>query len=122
MAGAFQRGPGETAKRCARGSQSTRARFTGLLLRHAIAISMAGRGAWRDNVFPARHLAGDVERPWRPVKHEGVCLRACGSVGEARASVGRHLAFHNRKRPHSRLDARTPDQACFGRLPQSAAA
>lgn len=96
------------------GSQFTSARFTGLLLGNAIAVSMDGRGAWRDNVF--------VERLWRSVKYEEVYLRAYGSVGEARASIGRYLAFYNGKRPHSSLDARTPDQAYFGHLPQIAAA
>jgi len=33
------------------GSQFTSAAFTGLLLENKIAISMDGRGAWRDNVF-----------------------------------------------------------------------
>ena len=95
-------------------SQFTSAGFTGLLPGHAIAVSMDGRGAWRDNVF--------VERLWRSVKYEAVDLRAYGSVGEARASIGRYLEFYNRKRPHSSLDARTPDQAYFGHLPQRAAA
>ena len=96
------------------GSQFTSASFTGLLLGNAIAVSMDGRGAWRDNVF--------VERLWRSVKYEEVYLRAYGSVGEARASIGRYLEFYNRKRPHSSLDARTPDQAYFGHLSQIAAA
>jgi putative transposase len=92
----------------------TSAAFTGLLLENAIAISMDGRGAWRDNVF--------VERLWRSVKYEEVYLRAYDSVGEARASLGRYLDFYNRKRPHSSLDARTPDHAYFHHLPQLAAA
>ena len=96
------------------GSQFTSARFTGLLLGNTIAVSMDGRGAWRDNVF--------VERLWRSVKYEEVYLRAYGSVGEARASIGRYLEFSNGKRPHSSLDARTPDQAYFDHLPQRAAA
>ena len=96
------------------GSQFTSADFTGLLLKNAIAVSMDGRGAWRDNVF--------VERLWRSVKHEEVYLRAYDSVGEARASIGRYLEFYNRKRPHSSLDARTPDQAYFDHLLQIAAA
>ena len=79
--------------------------FTGLLLDNTIAISMDGRGAWRDNVF--------VERLWRSVKYEEVYLRAYDSVAEARASIGRYLDFYNRKRPHSSLDARTPDHAYF---------
>jgi putative transposase len=96
------------------GSQFTSAAFTGLLLENAIAISMDGRGAWRDNVF--------VERLWRSVKYEEVYLRAYDSVGEARASIGRYLDFYNRKRPHSSLDARTPDRAYLDGLPLVAAA
>jgi putative transposase len=49
-------------------------------------------------------------------------LRAYDSVGEARASIGRYLEFYNRKRPHSSLDAQTPDQAYLGCLPLAAAA
>jgi len=67
------------------GSQFTSAAFTGLLLGNDIAVSMDGRGAWRDNVF--------VERLWRSVKYEEVYLRAYDSVGEARASRGRDLEF-----------------------------
>jgi len=96
------------------GSQFTSAAFTGLLLENAVAISMDGRGSWRDNVF--------VERLWRSVKYEEVYLRAYDSVGEARASLGRYLDFYNRRRPHSSLAARTPDSAYFDHLPQLAAA
>jgi putative transposase len=96
------------------GSQFTSAAFTGLLAEHGIAIGMDGRGAWRDNVF--------VERLWRSVKYEEVYLRAYDSVAEARASIGRYLSFYNGKRPHSSLDARTPDQAYFGTPPLAAAA
>ncbi len=87
------------------GSQFTSAAFTGVLAANGIAISMDGRGAWRDNVF--------VERLWRSVKYEEVYLKAYDSVGEARASLGRYLDFYNRKRPHSSLDRRTPDRAYF---------
>ena len=66
----------------------------------AVGISMDGRGSWRDNVF--------VERLWRSVKYEEVCLRAYDSVAEARSSIGGYLAFYNRKRPHSSLDGRMP--------------
>jgi len=96
------------------GSQFTSAAFTGLLLDNTIAISMDGRGAWRDNVF--------VERLWRSVKYEEVYLWAYDSVGEARASLGRYLDFYNRKRPHSSLAAQTPDRAYFDHLPLLAAA
>jgi putative transposase len=96
------------------GSQFTSAAFTGLLLDNTIAISMDGRGSWRDNVF--------VERLWRSVKYEEVYLRAYDSVGDARASFGRYLDFYNRTRPHSSLAARTPDRAYFDNLPLLAAA
>ena len=96
------------------GSQFTSAAFTGLLLENKIAISMDGRGSWRDTVF--------VERLWRSVKYEEVYLRAYDSVGDARASLGRYLAFYNAIRPHSSLDARTPDNAYFNPLPHSVAA
>ena len=96
------------------GSQFASAAFTGLLLKNKIAISMDGRGSWRDNVF--------VERLWRSVKYEEVYLRAYDSVADARASLGRYLVFYNALRPHSSLDARTPDHAYFNHLPQPAAA
>ena len=96
------------------GSQFTSADFTGLLLKNDVAISMDGRGAWRDNVF--------VERLWRSVKYEEVYLRAYDNVTDARASLGRYLDFYNGKRPHSSLAARTPDQAYFGISPQRATA
>jgi putative transposase len=96
------------------GSQFSSAAFTGLLLENKIAISMDGRGSWRDNVF--------VERLWRSVKYEEVYLRAYDSVGDARASLGRYLVVYNALRPHSSLDARTPDHAYFNHLPQPVAA
>jgi putative transposase len=96
------------------GSQFTGGAFTGVLTRNGIAISMDGKGAWRDNVF--------VERLWRSVKYEEVYLRAYDTVAEARASIGRYLSFYNTRRPHSSLDRQTPDRAYFTRLPQIAAA
>jgi len=95
-------------------SQFTGADFTGLLLDNAIAISMDGKGAWRDNVF--------VERIWKSVKYEEVYLHAYDSVGVARASIARYLNFYNRLRPHSSLDRRTPDEAYFHPSPLAAAA
>jgi putative transposase len=82
--------------------------------RRNIAISMDGKGSWRDNVF--------VERLWRTVKYEEVYLRAYETVSEARASISRYLGFYNSRRPHSSLDSQTPDQAYFNRLQQIAAA
>jgi putative transposase len=96
------------------GSQFTGAAFIGVLIKNGVAISMDGKGAWRDNVF--------VERLWRSVKYEEVYLRAYASVSEARASIGRYLDFYNRRRPHSSLDGTTPDHAYFTPLPLRTAA
>ena len=96
------------------GSQFTSQAFTSVLLREEIAISMDGRGAWRDNVV--------VERLWRSVKYEEVYLRAYAAVSEARGSIGRYLSFYNSRRPHSSLAAKTPDQAYFDNLPLAMAA
>jgi putative transposase len=96
------------------GSQFTSSAFIGVLMANKIAISMDGKGAWRDNVF--------VERIWKSIKYEEVYLRAYDSVGDARASLGRYIGFYNQRRPHSSLDRMTPDEAYFGlRLLQVAA-
>jgi putative transposase len=91
------------------GSQFTGAAFTSVLAANGIAISMDGKGAWRDNVF--------VERLWRSVKYEEVYLRAYENPNEARASIGRYLSFYNGRRPHSSLDGATPDHVYFNHDP-----
>jgi transposase InsO family protein len=53
--------PSRTSSTTDQGSQFTGAAFTGALANNSIAISMDGKGAWRDNVF--------VERLWRSVKY-----------------------------------------------------
>ncbi|MET4214504.1 transposase InsO family protein [Bradyrhizobium sp. LA2.1] len=60
------------------GSQFTSLEFTDVLLDAKIAISMDGKGAWRDNVF--------VERLWRTVKYEEVvcCERDRSGFGRVR--------------------------------------
>ena len=85
------------------GSQFTSTDFIAVLKNAEVAISMDGRGAWRDNVF--------VERLWRAVKYEEVYLRAYTGVPEARASIDRYLGFYNGRRPHSSLGGQTPDRA-----------
>ena len=84
-AGDFQCRPSEIAKRFARGSQFTSAGFTGLLLGNGIAVSMDGRGAWRDNVF--------VERLWRSAEYEEVYLRACEPAAASARRAPRSPAF-----------------------------
>lgn len=96
------------------GSQFTSEAFTGLLKHHGIAISMDGKGAWRDNVF--------IERLWKSVKYEEVYLRAYETVSHARQSLGRYFQFYNTRRPHTALDRQTPDTVYFQLQPVPKAA
>ncbi len=96
------------------GSQFTGTEFIGTLERHHIAISMDGKGCWRDNVF--------VERLWKTIKYEEVYLHAYDTVSIAQQSLSRYVAFYNGRRPHAALDRRTPDNAYFNPLPLAAAA
>ncbi len=69
---------------------------------------MDGKGAWRGTVF--------VERLWRTVKYEEIDLHADANLPEARASIGRYLAFYNSTRPHSSPGGQPPDQAYISTL------
>lgn len=91
------------------GSQFTSLAFTQALKDRGVAISMDGRGAWRDNVF--------VERLWRTIKYEEVYLRAYDSASDARQRLARYIDFYNARRPHSALGAKTPDEFYFATLP-----
>jgi len=87
------------------GSQFTCSAFVDELKAHGIAISMDGRGQWRDNVM--------VERLWRSVKYEEVYLKAYDSVAQARAAIAVYLRFYNARRPHSAHDGCPPEAVYF---------
>ena len=91
------------------GSQFTSEVFTSLLKGKGIAISMDGRGSWKDNVF--------VERLWKSVKYEEVYLKAYGSVSEARDGLGRYFEFYNARRPHISI-ACPPTSSTLSRSPR----
>jgi len=90
-------------------TQFTSEEFTGALKARGVAISMDGKGAWRDNIF--------VERLWRSIKYEEVYLHAYDSVIHAKAGLERYIDFYNTPRPHSSLDKKTPDEFYFATLP-----
>lgn len=96
------------------GCQFTCTEFIAKLKHHEIAISMDGKGCWRDNVF--------IERFWKTLKYQEVYLRAYDTVSEARESIGRYIAFYNSRRPHRAHKGRTPDAAYFAALPMKRAA
>jgi putative transposase len=96
------------------GSQFTSGAFIGLLQENGIRISMDGKACWRDNVF--------VERLWKSIKYEHVYLHAYDSVSDARSKLAGYLDFYNRRRPHTALAGRTPDDVYFSSLPLQLAA
>lgn len=96
------------------GSQFTGEEFIAELKKHDIAISMDGRGQWRDNVF--------VERLWKSVKYEEVYLKAYDSVSAARAGIAAYFEFYNARRPHSAHAGLVPDVVYFDTLAQPRAA
>jgi putative transposase len=91
------------------GAQFTSLAFTERLKDARVAISMDGRGSWRENVF--------VERLWRSVKYEEVYLRAYETVSQAREGIARYLSFCNTARAHKAHGGKTPDSAYLARLP-----
>ena len=90
------------------GSQFTGTAFTGVLTDNAIAISMDGKGAWRDNVF--------VERLWRSVKYERVYLKVYDAVSAARSDIADYLDWYNAHRPHSSVERLTPAEKYVAEL------
>ena len=90
------------------GSQFTSLAFTERLKTASIAVSMEGRGYWRDNSF--------FERLWRSVKYEEVYLRAYETVSQAREGIASYLIY-NTARPHTAHGSTTPDSACCAALP-----
>ena len=84
------------------GVQFTSADFIDELASRGVRISMDGTGRFLDNIF--------IERLWRSLKYEEVFITAYASVGEARGSIGKWLAFYNDARLHQALGYRTPSE------------
>ena len=87
-------------------AQFTSPRFTDVLTEARVKVSMDGKGRWMDNVF--------IERLWRSMKYECVYLHAFETGSEARAGIGKWVAYYNTERPHSALGGRTPLEAHVG--------
>src|SRR5258705_12303682 len=82
------------------GSQFTSFAFTNALNDVGIRVSMDGRGRWMDNVF--------IERLWRSLKYEGICLKGYAEGHEARHGIPDWVTFYNHRRPHQALAYQTP--------------
>ena len=62
-----------------------------------------GKGRWIDNRM--------IERLWRSLKYECVYLHAFEKGSEAKAGIGRWMAYYNPERPHSTHGILTPNEA-----------
>ncbi len=85
------------------GSQFTGFEWTLALKDADVKISMDGRGRWVDNRM--------IERLWRSLKYECIYMNAFETGSQARAGIGKWLAYYNAERPHSRHGILTPDEA-----------
>ncbi len=85
------------------GSQFTGFEWTQALKDAGVKISMDGRGRWVDNRM--------IERLWRSLKYECIYLNAFETGSQARAGIGKWLAYCNAERPHSTHGILTPDEA-----------
>jgi len=65
---------------------------------------MDGRGRWVDNRM--------IERLWRSLKYECIYLNAFETGSQARAGIGKWLAYYNAGRPHYTHGILPPDEAC----------
>jgi len=95
------------------GSQFTGEDFAGILKSNDIAIHMDGKRCWVGNVF--------VERLWRRVKYEEVCLHAYDDFRAAKKLLGHYFEFYNTERKHQSLGDQTPDRVYYKAVERMAA-
>ena len=85
------------------GSQFTSGAWIDVLTEAKVKISMDGKGRWIDNRM--------IERLWRSLKYECVYLHALERGSEAKAGIGKWLAYYNADRPHSTHGIFRPNEA-----------
>jgi putative transposase len=85
------------------GSQFTSGDWIDVLTDAKTKISMDGKGRCIDNRM--------IERLRRSLKYECVYLHAFETGSEAKAGIGKWLAYYNVERPHSTQGILTPDEA-----------
>jgi len=90
------------------GSQFTSFAWTDRLKRAGARISMDGKGRCLDNIF--------IERLWRSLKYECVYLHAWETGSQAKAGVGRWIAFYNHQRPHAAHGGQPPAVVYFSSI------
>jgi len=63
-----------------------------------------------------------IERLWRSLKQEAVYLHELQDGFQAKRVIDGWIGFYNAERPHTALDKRTPNDACFGAIQVNQAA
>jgi len=90
------------------GSQFTSNKFTEILLKKGIEISMDGKGRALDNVY--------IERFFRTLKYENIFLHNYETAAQVKLGINNFICFYNAKRLHSSLEYKTPDEIYFKNL------
>ena len=104
------------------GSQFTSFAWTDRLKRIGTRISMDAKGhssGFRraTGATVPLHLYNIViERLWRSLKYECVYLHAWETGSQAKAGVGRWIAFYNHQRPHTAHGGQPPAMVCFNQI------
>ena len=88
------------------GCHFTASAWVDVLKAHGVALSMDGKGRALDNVF--------IERFWRFLKYEYVFRHPVEDGAELRVGLKAYITWYNQRRPHSSLDALTPDAVYAG--------
>lgn len=84
------------------GVQYTSERFTKVLEKNNIQISMDGKGRALDNIF--------VERLWRSVKYEDIYLKEYENGKALKPGMKNYFHFYNKERLHQSLNYQTPEE------------
>ena len=79
----------------------TSPRFVEVAQRAGALVSMDGRGRWLDNV---------IERLWRSLRVQCVCLRAFQTASDLRSELTGWVGLYHALRPLSARAGRTPDE------------
>ncbi len=84
------------------GSQFTSTEWISELTKRGIAISMDGKGRWRDNIY--------IERFWRSIKYECIFLKEYSTLPALENGLKTWIKRYNTWRPHQALENKTPHQ------------
>jgi putative transposase len=87
------------------GTQYTSDVHIGVLKKHAIQISMDGKGRAIDNIY--------IERFWRSIKYENIYLNVYENGNALFKGLETYFNFYNNERYHQSLDFKTPNEVFY---------